>query len=488
MKLRSILNNIDYKIINDKDIDIKSIAYDSRRVKKGTLFICIKGYKYDGHDYIENAINNGAVAIMVQKNEYKPLGSSKVVFIEVKDTRRAMSKISSIFYAEPAKNLKMIGITGTNGKTSVSYYISELLKYHGKKTGIIGTINNICDDEVLDIIRTTHTTPEALEIHNMLDLMLKANVEFVCIEATSMGLKLGRVDDCDFDIAVFTNLTQDHLDDHKTMEDYKNCKKKLFKMSKFLVINIDEEVAQEIINETDRNYITYGLSKEAQIYGYDIQINNDGTTFKIEYNNEIKNAQIYTPGRFSVYNALAATGACIGLGMKLDDIIKGLASIKKVRGRFETIKAQNGSNIIVDYAHTPDALENVLKTAREFSKEKIIVVFGCGGNRDKTKRPIMGKIASELADLCIVTSDNPRYEKPLDIIRDITKGIDNINSGCIIIQDREKAIKFALSEAKANDVIIIAGKGHETYQEIEGKTIHFDDCEIVKKYLKQVNK
>ncbi|WP_066503801.1 UDP-N-acetylmuramoyl-L-alanyl-D-glutamate--2,6-diaminopimelate ligase [Abyssisolibacter fermentans] len=486
MNLYKILEDLNYELLSENEnIEIKNISYDSRRVTKGTLFICIKGYKYDGHDYINSAVNNGALAVIVERDELiNPILKKKVTFIKVEDTRKALSKVASKFYGNPSSELKVIGITGTNGKTSVSYYISEILKLSGKKTGIIGTINNVCGDEILDIVRTTHTTPEAPQIQCMLRTMVEKGVEFVCIEATSMGLKLNRVDDCNFDIAVFTNLTRDHLDDHKTMENYKNCKKQLFRLSKFSVINLDDNVGREIINETTNGYITYGLNKYADIYAHDIKTTNQGTKFIMTYKGENKDVQIYIPGRFSVYNALAATGVCIRLGLKIDDIINGLASITNVKGRFETIKAENGSSIIVDYAHTPDALENVLKTAREFKKGKLILVFGCGGNRDKTKRPLMGKIASKLADLCIITSDNPREEDPQNIIKDIIKGMNNVNSECIIIEDRKKAIRFALTQANNNDIVIIAGKGHETYQEINGDVIPFDDCEIVKKYLK----
>lgn len=484
MNIKNLLKGYKYDVIcGQEDLEINEIAYDSRKIKEKDLFVCIKGFKIDGHSYIENAIDRGAIAIVLEDDTKIDTGKHKnITFIKVEDARKALSYMSNLYYDMPSKFIKLVGITGTNGKTSVSYYISYIMNQVGYKTGIIGTIDNVCGCESLDIMTTTHTTPEALEIHKMLMMMLERHVDVVCMEATSMGLKLARVDDCDFDIAVFTNLTRDHLDDHKTMKDYKESKKILFNLSNISVINIDDKVGKEILQESQNECITYGLSEEAKIYAHDIVISDKGAKFKVTYDYKIYDIKINIPGKFSIYNALAAMGVCLVLGVNMQDIMKALRNIKSVKGRFESINLKNGSKAIIDYAHTPDALKNVLETVNEFKKGDSIVVFGCGGNRDKSKRSIMGKIACDLADKVIITSDNPRYEDPQSIILDIIEGNNDYESKFTIIQDRKNAIEYAISISKKSDVILIAGKGHETTQEIGDEILPFDDCQIVKQY------
>lgn len=484
MKLNKILENIEYEVVQgNMDIDIKDISYDSRRVKCGTLFVCILGLKMDGHDYIMDAVSNGALAVVIQ-NDVSNLPKNTTV-IRVSDIRTSLPIISSTFYEDPSRSMDLIGITGTNGKTSVAFIISSILESAQRKTGLIGTIENGIGNKVLDVIRTTPTTPESLELQLLLKKMKDENVSDVVMEVSSMALELHRVEGLDFEIGVFTNLSQDHLDDHKTFENYKNAKMKLFKMCKNAIINIDDSTANEIIKNCNCNVITYGIENKADIIAKDIKISSNGVTFTINFkeNEYIVNSKI--PGKFSVYNALSAVAACHCLGLSIEQIVEGLEQIHGVKGRFQTIQAELGYSVIIDYAHTPNAIENVLNTIIEFKKGKVITVFGCGGNRDNTKRPIMGEIAGKLSDFCIITSDSPRNEEPAQIIKDVEDGIKKTGCSYTVVEDRKEAILFSLENAQNKDVILIVGKGHENYQIIKDKVIPFDDAQIVGQYLEQ---
>ncbi len=488
MVLNNILNGVTVeRQYRCWDKDIKGIAYDSRNVKDEYVFICIQGLKTDGHDYIESAIVNGAKVIIVDKElpNVNILTKEKgVTIIKVEDSRMALSKISNNFYNNPSQRIKVIGVTGTNGKTSITYLINSILEANKVKCGLLGTINNKISNKIID---TDRTTPEAPELNKLFDLMVDNNIEVCTMEVSSHALEMKRVEDIKFNIGIFTNLTSDHLDYHLNMENYKNSKLKLFyKTSELNIINIDDKYGMEIFEELkslETPLITYGLSESCDIQAKNIKMENSYSEFTLVTPKFSGSIKLNIPGLFSIYNLLAAISACYSLGYNFNEITKGVYDIRPIRGRFELVKNNRGVNVIIDYAHTPDALENVLKTIKQFAKRKVIVVFGCGGDRDTLKRSDMGKIASELSDYCIITNDNPRSEDPNKIIMDILHGINDRKSICKVITDRKQAIRTAITISEKDDFVLIAGKGHETYQIIDNKTYDFDDKEIAKDIL-----
>ncbi|OPJ56852.1 UDP-N-acetylmuramoyl-L-alanyl-D-glutamate--2,6-diaminopimelate ligase [Alkalithermobacter paradoxus] len=483
MKLKDIIYGLD--IINvrgDLNLDIKNIDYDSRRLQEDSLFICIKGFNVDGHKYIKNAIDKGSIAFIVEEDIY----IDGYTFIQVNDSRGAMAKVSSNFYNNPSKKLNLVGVTGTNGKTTITHLMKDILTQNKNNIGLIGTIKNIIGSR--EII-SSKTTPESLELQGYFKDMIDAGVKYCVMEVSSHSLELKRVDCCEFKVGIFTNLTEDHLDFHKDLEDYRLAKQKLFyKTTKANIINIDDEGGKKIydsVKQLEIPIITYGIDKNADIKAKDIKLSPEGVEYIVvtpEYEAQIK---VPIPGKFTVYNSLAVIGACLSLGIPKEIVIEGLKNTSGVPGRFETINSNRNFSVIVDYAHTPDALENILKTAKGFVKGNIITVFGCGGDRDKAKRPIMGRISQMLSDISIITSDNPRTEDPQKIVDDIIEGIDKQNQNYRVILDRKQAIKEAINIAKEGDVVIIAGKGHEDYQIIGNEKIHFDDKEVVIEFLKE---
>ena len=479
MKLSKIMENINLdSVIGDIDIDIKEIQYDSRNIKSGDLFFCIEGYSVDGHDYIQNAIDNGAIAIVCQKNIKEGLNCS---VIKVGDSRKALAIGAANYYNNPSSKMKIIGVTGTNGKTTSVFMIKAILEEQGLKVGIIGTIANYIGD---DKIHTERTTPESLELHELFKQMVDAKVDYCVMEVSSHSLSMDRVYGIEFCESIFTNLTQDHLDFHKTFENYFDAKLILFKYSKNSVINIDDTYGEKAYNLIQSNKMTYGLNSNADIVASDIKMNSRGSKFTVQYKENSLDIELNIPGKHNIYNALGCIGICLNEGIEIPAIKIGLEKVQ-VLGRCELVRnTQNlGFEIILDYAHTPDALENILKTVREFTNGKLISVFGCGGDRDKTKRAIMGEIGSRLSDISIITSDNPRTEDPMEIINDVVKGIKKQEFE--VIADRTAAIKRAIEIAGQGDVIVIAGKGHEDYQVLKDKTIHFDEREIVSEILKE---
>lgn len=476
MKLSGLLMGIDHQLMKGNlDINIKNIANNSKQVEEGSLFVCIDGFEVDGHQYIENAITKGAKAILVQKTVEV---EENVTVVLVENTRSALAHIASIYYNHPSQNFDLVGVTGTNGKTSTVFLIKNILEAYGKKTGIIGTIENRIGDQVLE---TSRTTPESIELQKLFSKMVEANVNAVLMEVSSHALDLYRVDATRFDIGVFTNLTLDHLDYHKTMENYRNAKLKLFHKCPVGVINVDDEAGKYMIKwGTCKENITYGCeNNEATLNALGRRSKITGTEFYLNLQGEEHLFEIQTPGKFSVYNALAAIGVCLKLGVPMDVIKEALKENSKVKGRFETFTSPKGFYAVVDYAHTPDGLENVLNTLAEVAEGKIITVFGCGGNRDRSKRPKMGKIAGERSNYVIITSDNPRKEEPLTIINEIEAGI--VDTKCSYEKEinREVGIYKALSMARKGDIVLIAGKGHEDYQTIGDQNMHFDDSEKV---------
>ncbi|MBO8433993.1 MAG: UDP-N-acetylmuramoyl-L-alanyl-D-glutamate--2,6-diaminopimelate ligase [Tyzzerella sp.] len=477
MKVEKILHDIEYKLIQGSvETEFEKIEYDSRKVSKGDAFVCVTGFKTDGHNYVESAIKSGATVIFCER-ELENIDES-VTVIQFENTRKALAHISAEYYGRPSERMNVIGVTGTNGKTTTTFLVKSVLDKIGHKTGIIGTIENRIGDR---IIATERTTPESLELQELFKTMADEGCQDVVMEVSSHALDLHRVDDIRFNVGIFTNLTQDHLDYHVTMENYKKAKGLLFERCLASVVNIDDEAGEYMVSVSKGKVITFAIDKNADLKAEDIHISADGVEFKLEYDGKEYPVSLNTPGKFSIYNALGAIGACILMGIDMDTIISGLKENKGVNGRFQTVRSKRGFNAIVDYAHTPDGLENILKTAKEFVKGRIITVFGCGGDRDRTKRPIMGEIAGIYSDYCIITSDNPRTEDPAQILDDVEPGTKK--SGCEYtkIVDRGEAIKYAIDMAKEGDVVIVAGKGHENYQIFADKTIHFDDVEEVKK-------
>lgn len=480
MKLKNILEGLNVSYVSGNgDIEINKIAYDSRNVQKGDAFVCITGFKTDGHKYAESAVQKGAVAIICERD----IKVSNCAVVKTDDTRKALAVMASNYFDHPERKLKIIGITGTNGKTTSTYMMKHILETAGFKVGLIGTIANyICNKKIV----THRTTPESFEIFSLFNDMVNAGVNYCVMEVSSHSLVLKRVYGITFDEGIFTNLTRDHLDFHKTFENYFNAKMILFKNSKNSIINIDDKYGKKIPEHVKSNFVTYAINNDADVMAKNINMTSRGAEFRLCYKGNEEDVKINIPGMYNVYNALSSASACLNEGIEFERVKEGLETMDYVPGRCEVVsrKYNLDFDIIIDYAHTPDGLSNILKTAREFTKGRLISVFGCGGDRDKTKRPIMGDIGTKLSDIAIVTSDNPRSEEPESIIKDIVSGIKKDNY--IVECDRKKAIKKSIEMAKKGDVIVIAGKGHEDYQILKDKTIHFDEREIVADIIKEL--
>lgn len=515
MKVKEVLRK-DFSVKGDIDRDISGVAYDSRNVKNGDLFVAIKGEKFDAHDFIGDAVKRGAVAVVYEdgKKDLSELMNmdSNIVWIGVKDCRDALAAISSIFCEKPSEKVPVIGITGTNGKTTTSYLIKSIMERWGKKVGLIGTINYMIKDMVYD---APHTTPESVEFQFLIRRMLDNGCDYVISEVSSHALSQKRADYTKFAASVFTNLTRDHLDFHKTMEDYFSAKARLFtellSEGSVAAINIDDPYGEMLVNILEKkkaNVLTYSLKKpDADVTAFDIKTTFKETSFRIKMNinNEIVEDRIISPlvGIINVYNILSAICVAQSVSVPLKIIKEGIFKVGAVKGRFERVDIGQDFLAVVDYAHTEDALEQLLLNTRQLletctlagmhgkksakseqtflpdrgERGRIITVFGCGGNRDRGKRAKMGEIATRLSDFAIITSDNPRYEDPRDIISDIEMGVNNDNY--IIVPDRNIAISMAVELASSGDIVLIAGKGHEDYQEIQGKRYHFSDSEIL---------
>ena len=481
MKLSEVLKGIEeIEVRGDLEIDVPSIAYDSRKVENGGMFVAIVGFKMDGHNYIESAIQSGAKIIAMQEGAYDAgMIPEGITVVFSKDTRKFLPMVACNFYGNPTRELKVVGVTGTKGKTTTTYMIKSILEHAGKKVGLIGTIANYVGDKCYESERTS---PESLDLQRMFREMVNNKCDVAVMEVSSHSLALDRVWGIDFDIGVFTNLTQDHLDFHKTFDNYLAAKAKLFTMCKEGFVNCDDMYAKKLMDMATCPITTYGIDNNPFVSARDIIITNSYSDFKMPFNKVIQRIKVDIPGRFSVYNALAAICVSIRLGAGVEDVLAGLENVK-VPGRSEVVPTTRNFTVIVDYAHTPDSLENILKASKVYTKGKIICVFGCGGDRDTAKRPMMGEIAGKLAGYTVITSDNPRSEKPEEIIRQIEEGMKKTNGKYKVIVDRKKAIEHALRKAEKGDLILIAGKGHETYQEINGEKHHFDDREVVKELV-----
>lgn len=480
MLLSELVSGLNIKSIKgNPEIEIEGIAYDSRKTKQGILFVCVEGTVADGHKYISDAIENGTKAFLVQKPVEVPEG---ITVIEIDDTRYGLARVSDAFFGHPSGKFNLIGITGTKGKTTTTYMVKAILEAAKHKIGLIGTVANLIGDEILYAARTT---PESYDLQSLFNDMVEKDVDTAVMEVSSQGLELHRVASCQFDIGVFTNFSRDHIGpkEHATLEDYFNAKAKLFKMCKKAVINIDNEHGRKMAQLAECTVFTYGLSEGADIRAVNVLKRTSQTTFTLVTPWGSTDIKTNLAGDFNVYNALAAIGSCCLIeGVDLEAVKKGLLKVT-VPGRLEAVPTGGNYSVLIDYAHTPDSLQQVLSTVKEFAHGRVVSLFGCGGDRDKGKRPVMGEISGEIADFTIITSDNPRTEDPESIINDIEAGIGKTSGKYIKITDRRQAIKFALENARDGDIIILAGKGHETYQQFKDKTIHFDEREVVAELL-----
>lgn len=477
MTLAELLTNVDVvEVQGNINVKISGIAFNSAEVKPGDVFVCITGFKTDGHDFANDALEHGAVAVIAEKS----IEDTAVTTVIVENTRLALARVAAEFYGHPYRKFRLIGVTGTNGKTTTTYLVKSVLESCGQKVGLIGTNQNMIGDTV---IPSHHTTPDSLELMMLFDRMAKEKVDAVVMEVSSHSLALDRVASCEFDIGAFTNVTQDHLDFHKTMENYILAKAKLFKKCRTGLFNVDDSSWTKLKEKSSCNVITYGIKNPCDIMAKDIEYRANGVEFDLVYEDKKERVRLPIPGEFSVYNALTAAGICLAAGLSLDAISNGLKSAKGVKGRIEVVETNTDYTVIIDYAHTPDGLLNILNAIRGFAKGRIVTLFGCGGDRDKTKRPQMGKIAGELSDFCIVTSDNPRSEEPKAIIEDILCGMRETGCQYVVIENRFEAIEFALDNARKDDIILLAGKGHEPYQILKDRTIVFDEREIVLKLI-----
>jgi UDP-N-acetylmuramoyl-L-alanyl-D-glutamate--2,6-diaminopimelate ligase len=480
MKIEELLKGLTYTVLSgDNSIEINNLQYDSRKIKQGDMFFAIGGFNVDGHNFISKAIENGAKVVVVEKDVTIIEG---ITFIKVESGRRALAIAASNFYNNPSQRMKIIGITGTNGKTTSAFMLKGILEANGYKVGLIGTIANFIGNKE---IHTEKTTPESLELQQLFKDMVDSNMDYCVMEVSSHSLDLDRVYGIEFSQGIFTNLTQDHLDFHKTFENYFNAKSKLFEVSKHSVVNIDDDYGIKLLEKIDSRITTYSIEKESNLRGTDIVLESTGIIFNLKVNEKAYKVQLPIPGRYNVYNALGCIGAALDEGIDMDTVIEGLSKVT-VPGRCEnlTLGMNLGFQVIRDYSHTPDSLKNILENLRELTKGKLICIFGCGGDRDRTKRPIMGEIGTELSDISIITSDNPRSEDPYMILEDIKAGVKKSNYK--LIENRREAIKTALLLGEKDDIIVIAGKGHETYQILKNETIHFDEKEVVLELIEEL--
>ena len=489
MELKSLLVGLEnLKAKGNLNIEISGIDSDSRNIKKGSLFVAIKGFATDGHQYVEKAIENGAVAVMVQEGcDLKSIHIPEdVTVIMAKDTREGLAIVSDDFYEHPSRKFKLIGVTGTKGKTTTTFMIKEILEKAGKKVGLIGTIATYINGK--KIKDSDRTTPESLELQQTFAEMVKQGVEVVVMEVSSQSLKLNRVEKCDFDIVLFTNFSEDHISpkEHPDMQDYFESKLKLFKMCKTGIVNVDDLHGAKIPRMfPDSDITTYGIDNYAKVLAKDITITNSYVDFRVKIKDRNERVKTGIPGRFSVYNSLAAICVAQKFGVDPEKVKEALTEVR-VPGRSELVDNKREIPIMIDYAHSPESLENILQATKSYTRGKVISVFGCGGDRDSGKRPIMGEISGRIADFTIITSDNPRTENPEEIVKQIEEGMKKTNGKYCTIVDRVEAIKEAIKMATKRDIIILAGKGHEPYQEINGKKYPFDERIIVRDIIEEL--
>jgi UDP-N-acetylmuramoyl-L-alanyl-D-glutamate--2,6-diaminopimelate ligase len=488
MKLKDLLKDLETKAVSGLDnLDITNIAYDSRKVGPGGLFVCVSGLHSDGHRFVREAVSAGAVAVVVDR-DVRVEGAAR---IQVPNSRKALALLACSFYGNPSRKLKIAGITGTNGKTTVSYLVQSICSQAGLRAGVIGTIGYDVGDAKL---KGSHTTPEAPEFQELLSRMLAQGITHAAVEVSSHALALRRSYGTEFDVVVFTNLTRDHLDFHGTLEEYKKTKLRLFagaergateKGQPVAVLNLDDPFFNVLAKAAGDKIIGYSIRKDADLKAKDVELFSGGSVFSTLWKGQELKVRLSLPGVFNVLNALAAFGVGASFGIEERQIVRGLEAVKGVRGRLELIEKGQAFSVFIDYAHTPDALSNVLNTVREITERNLICVFGCGGDRDRGKRSEMGRVSGTLADCTFITSDNPRSEEPLSIIAEIEKGILETKGRYEIVPDRREAIGLAIARAREGDSVVIAGKGHEDYQILGNKIIHFDDREVAEEFLEK---
>ena len=467
--------------VGNTDIDIAAIAFDSRKVTQNTLFVAQAGTAVDGHDYIGKALDSGATAIVCERIP-EEVAERDACFIIVKDSSKALGELACQWYGQPSKHLTLVGVTGTNGKTTIATLLYKLVRGLGHKAGLLSTVVNYIEDEA---VASTHTTPDALELNSLLKQMVDAGCTYAFMEVSSHSIAQERIAGLDFDGAIFTNLTRDHIDFHKTFDNYRDTKKRLFdglKKNAFAITNKDDKNGLIMTQNCQASVCTYSTRALADYRAQILEEGFDGMLL------QVNNQEVFVPlvGRFNVSNILAIYGAAVSLGFEPTEVLRVLSTLKPVNGRFESIASPKGWTAIIDYAHTPDAVENVINTINEIRKpgSRLITIVGCGGNRDKGKRPMMASLAKHGSDRLILTSDNPRDEEPADILKDMIAGLTEAEQrDTLTIEDREMAIRTACMMAGANDVVRVAGKGHEDYQIIKGVKHHFDDHEVVRKYM-----
>ncbi len=491
MKLKNLLLGLEnLKLKGDLELEINGIESNSKQVKQGYLFVAIKGFSVDGHRFIESAIENGATAVMIEEgcNLKEIKIPSDVTILMAPDTRKALAITSANFYDNPSRKFKLIGVTGTKGKTTTTFMIKEILEKAGKRVGLVGTIATYINGKLLK--ESDRTTPESLELQQIFNKMAEEKVEYVVMEVSSQSLKLHRVDGCEFDIVLFTNFSEDHISEkeHPDMQDYFNSKMKLFEMCKTGIVNVDDLYGAKIPKLFPNSEITtYGIDNFANLNARDITITNSFADFRAKISDKNERVKVGIPGRFSIYNALAAISVTKKLGVSSEVIKEALLEVR-VPGRSELVDNKLELPIMIDYAHSPESLENILQAVKGYTRGRVISVFGCGGDRDSGKRPIMGEISGRVADFTIITSDNPRTEDPQKIVDQIEEGIKKTKGNYKVIVDRVEAIKEAIKMANKRDLIVLAGKGHEPYQEINGVKHPFDERIIVKDLIEEIEK
>lgn len=486
MKLTDLLCKLEYQCVQgDTDLEIDRVVYDSRKIEEGCLFICIEGANFDGHDFAEQAVEKGAKVLVVSR-QMPELSARDVTVIQVEDTRYAMAFISAAYFGYPAEKLRIIGVTGTKGKTTTTYMVKSILENAGYKVGLVGTIEVIIGRER---IHAGNTTPESYTLQEYFARMVEAGMDAVVMEVSSQGLKLHRTQGFVFDLGIFTNLEPDHIapGEHDSFEDYLRCKSLLFRQCRVGIVNGDDSHVDAVLEGHTCQVERYGIGPHNDLRAEKVQLLRNrgqlGISFRVEGLMDF-DVEVPTPGRFSVYNALTAIAICRHFNVREDDIKRALLSVR-VKGRIETVKVSDHFTLLIDYAHNAMALESLLSTLREYEPHRLVCLFGCGGNRAKQRRYEMGEISGRLADLTIITSDNPRFEEPQDIINDIKTGMAKTNGAYVEILDRKEAIRYAIEHGQEGDIIILAGKGHEDYQEIKGVKYPMDERVLIREILEE---
>ena len=470
-----------YVIERKGDCEVKELCMDNRQIREGELFFCISGARFDAHKFAPGAVEKGACALVVER--FLELDVPQVL---VKNTRKAMTDMAAAFFGYPAREMKMLGVTGTKGKTTTTYLIKAIMEAAGMKSGLIGTTGNMIGNEYL---HSEFTTPEPIDLHRTLRLMADQGVKAVTMEVSAHAIEMGRLEHVHFDAGCYTNLSQDHLDLFGNMENYFLCKKRFFtpEWITAAAVNADEETSARVLDGIQVPVMTYGIAVNADLFARDIEITEEGVSFVMKLHNvQEYPVHLKLTGMFNVYNALAAASVALMMGIDMDVITRALESVRAVPGRAEVLDTHTPYKVLLDYSHSPDALENILTTVREFTRNRVICLFGCGGDRDPIKRPIMGEIGGRLADLSILTSDNPRTEDPYTILAQVEAGTKKTGGEYVVIENRRAAIKYALEIGRDGDVIVLAGKGHETYQEINGVKNPFDEKVVVQELLREL--